>query len=408
MRVLIIGGGAAGMAAALTASEDGTREVVVLERQARVGRKLLATGNGRCNLTNRNLNIANYHGENAAFCAAALRRFSPEETISWFRGLGLLTVTEDSGRVYPLSDSANSVVDVLRLALSQRKNVRLCTGCEVQALRRKKGKFFVSLPEKTLEGDCVIVCAGGCAGAKLGGTEMGYRLLESLGHHRTALFPALVQLRTDTALVRGLKGVRCDASVRFRGEGMTAESCGEVQFTEYGVSGPAIFELSRAASVCGRGTLLLDLLRGSTEDALFDLLEERCRRTPNWEAGELLTGILHNRLGKTILKSCGLPFGETCGSLDGQALRRVCHMVKYFALEVRGAMGMDGAQVTAGGIRTAEFRPDTLESRLCRGLYAAGEVLDIDGDCGGYNLQWAWASGRLAGELRGTQDAANS
>ena len=137
-------------------------------------------------------------------------------------------------------------------------------------------------------------------------------------------------------------------------------------------------------------------------------MEERCRRTPNWEAGELLTGILHNRLGKTILKSCGLPFGETCGSLDGQALRRVCHMVKYFALEVRGAMGMDGAQVTAGGIRTAEFRLDTLESRLCRGLYAAGEVLDIDGDCGGYNLQWAWASGRLAGELRGTQDAANS
>lgn len=404
MKVIIVGGGASGLMAALTASERPDARVVLLERQARVGRKLLATGNGRCNLSNRNLTPKNYHGENAGFCEYALSRFGPEQTLAWFRALGLLTAAEESGRVYPVSDSANSVVDVLRLALAQRENVELRAGCEVQALRKKRGKFEVVLPEETLTGEAVIVCAGGCAGGKLGGTELGYRLLEGMGHHRTRLCPALVQLRTDTTYVRALKGVRCDARVTYRAPGTAEERRGEVQFTEYGVSGPAIFELSRAVSVHPvPGTLLLDLLPEVSEEEVLALLEARCAGTPGWKAEELLTGFVHNRLGKTLLRSCGISFETDCSSLSADTLRAVCRAVKHFAIEVKGTMGMDGAQVTAGGILTSEFRADTMESRLYRGLYAAGEVLDIDGDCGGYNLQWAWSSGRLAGKLRGME-----
>ncbi len=396
MKVLIVGGGASGLMAALTASENPANEVLLLERQTRVARKLLATGNGRCNLSNRRLTIQNYHGECPAFCRTALEEFGVEKTLDYFQSLGLLTVTENSGRVYPYSDSANSVADVLRLTLEQRENVRILTGCEVRSLCRRKGKFVATFGEDTETVDRAIVCAGGAAGGKLGGTELGYRLLSSFGHKCTRLYPSLVQLRTETDYVRALKGVRCEARVRLGAEVRT----GEVQFTDYGVSGPVIFELSRNAATRGGGELEIDFLPQVQEETLKRMLTERCRQFPALKAENLLTGILHNRLGRTLLRACGISPEMPCGEL--RPVESVCHAVKQFRLTVIGTMGMDSAQVTAGGIRTEGFNPETLESRLCPGLYAAGEVLDIDGDCGGYNLQWAWSSGRLAGEMRGT------
>lgn len=397
MRVMVIGGGASGMMAALTASEQKENEVLLLERQARLSKKLLATGNGRCNLSNRNMAFTHYHGEVPQFCAYALRKFGVEETLAYFRTLGLLTVTEDSGRIYPRSDSANSVADVLRLPLEQRENVCIVTGAEVRALCRKKGKFHATAAERSLEADRVIVCAGGVAGGKLGGTDLGYKLLSSFGHSRTRLAPALVQLKTDTTFVRALKGVRCTAEIRCGAE----RRVGEVQFTDYGVSGPAVFELSRSISTgSGERTLLLDLLPDLEETELLRLLHGRAERMPALQAENLLTGMLHNRLGRTVLRACELPQQTPCGALSEAELREICKKIKCFALPILGTMGMESAQVTAGGIRTSEFDERTMESRLCRGLYAAGEVLDIDGDCGGYNLQWAWSSGRLAGEMR--------
>lgn len=391
MKVMIIGGGASGMMAALTASQE--HEVLLIERQSRVGRKLLATGNGRCNLTNQNLTLQNYHGEAADFCRFALERFGVEETLNYFRSLGLVTVCENSGRVYPYSDSANSVADVLRLPLEQRENVTIVTGCEIRSLVRKKGNFIASSDEQSFEAERVIVCAGGVAGGKLGGTDLGYRLLGSFGHSRTKLYPSLVQLRTDTTLVRSLKGVRCEASVRC-GSHLRR---GEVQFTDYGISGPVIFELSR--DVQQGDELYLDFLPHIDVQELENMLQQRVRMMPCLKSEDLLTGILHNRLGRTLLRACGCSLEVPCGTLRDE-LPKIAQIVKHFSLQVTGNMGMDSAQVTAGGIRTSEFRADTLESRLCKGLYAAGEVLDIDGDCGGYNLQWAWSSGHLAGELR--------
>ena len=397
MKILIIGGGAAGMAAALTASERPENDVLLVERQARMGRKLLSTGNGRCNLTNRVLCAENYHGLAPDFCRPALAQFPPEETIGWFASMGLLTVTEPGGRVYPFSDSANSVADVLRLHLEQRENVTIETGCEITQLRRSKGVFYAQAGERTFSADRVIICAGGAAGAKLGGTELGYRLLSGFGHKRTKLAPSLVQLRTEPGFVRALKGVRCQARVDDGRQALT----GELQFTDYGVSGPVIFSLSRDVSVEGCRALTIDFLPQLDRAALTGLLHRRQAALPELPASELLTGMLHNRLGRMLLRETGVSPEQPCGSVT--QLDRLCDILKAFRLEVTGTMGMEQAQVTAGGIRTAEFDPETMESRLCPGLYAAGEVLDIDGDCGGYNLQWAWASGRLAGQIRSSK-----
>ena len=227
----------------------------------------------------------------------------------------------------------------------------------------------------------------------------GYALLQSLGHRRTALHPALVQLTTDPTYPRALKGVRADARVTLtRGRAILARSAGEVQFTEKGVSGPAIFEISRAASCGGEGqTVTLDLLREHSAPDCLAFLQARRETAPALPCEEVLTGTVHNRVGKMLLRYAAVPGGRPLGDVTDQELKALVRAAKGFALPVCGTEGFESAQVTAGGIRTDEFDPATMGSLLVPGLYACGEVLDIDGDCGGYNLQWAWASGRAAG-----------
>ena len=399
--VIVIGAGASGMVAALTAAESNNRRVLLLERQQRVGRKLLATGNGRCNLTNTGASPARYHGAEADFVRPALAAFPSEAALEFFRELGLVTVTEPGGRVYPLSDSANSVVDVLRFAL-EASAVELRASCPARAVRREKsGGFSVVTDAETLRADRLIVACGGAAGAKLGGVSDGYELLAMLGHKRTALYPSLAPILTEPEYPRALKGVRADCRLRLIGGGETlAETAGELQFTETGVSGPAAFELSRAASVGGKGlTLTADFFRAYPADAVPALLRARRSRFPALSASEALTGMLHNRLGRMLVKYAGLDANAPLSSLSDGDLDRLAQSCRDFRLAVRGVAGFDAAQVTAGGVRTSGFNPETLESWFVPGLFACGEVLDVDGDCGGFNLQWAWASGRLAGRL---------
>lgn len=383
------------MAAALAAAENPDVEVLVLERQSRVGRKLLATGNGRCNLTNLHALEGGYHGESPDFSQAALTRFSPEETLAWFRSLGLYTVAEPSGRVYPYSDQANSVVDVLRLAMD-KPNITLVTGFTVEKIRREPEGFTLSSREDSYFCDKVIVACGGLAGSKLGGTMSGYQLLGKLGHRSTRLRPALVQIKCGWGGVVGLKGVRANCHVKILRDGaLFAQSTGELQFTEKGLSGPVIFEISR--DVCfGKGDwrARLDFLPEMSQEELEEMLLERQQR--NFPMEELLTGILHNRLGRVLTKAAGIG-GRQAGELTREEIAQVCRTVKDFDIPLTEPLGMDSAQVTAGGVLTENFDPQTLESRLVPGLYACGEVLDVDGDCGGYNLQWAWSSGRTAG-----------
>ena len=403
MDLVIIGGGAAGMMAALTAAEwlSDADCVTLLERQPRLGRKLLATGNGRCNLSNTHCAPSRYHGGDPDFVRPALEQFGVADTLDWFRRLGLLCRTEPGGRVYPFSDQANSVLDTLRLALDAT-GVLVRTDCPVSAVTRRKKRFLLTVPDGTVYADRLIVTAGGAAAPKLGGSMDGYQLLRELGHRRTKLYPSLVQLRTDTTYTRSLKGVRAEAAVTLlRNKEILAQQSGEVQFTDYGISGPVIFDLSRAAVTGGHGlTARLDLLPDLSERELTALLAERCRRFPGLTLENLLTGTLHNRLGRTVLRYGGRKLSASVRDLTHRDLAAIAGDCKGFHLPVTGDMGLEHAQVTAGGLRTEEFDPDTLQSRLCPGLYAAGEILDVDGDCGGFNLQWAWSSGHLAGLLR--------
>jgi len=400
MRTIIIaGGGAAGMMAALIASEHPDRRIVLLERQERVGRKLLSTGNGRCNLSNRNASVERYFGENPEFAAPALRAFGPEKTISFFRKLGLLTRIEPDGKVYPYSNQAGSVLDVLRFALETRDNIQLHTGCAVSKASRTGTGFSVETAEQVFRGERLIIAAGGAASPDLGGSEDGYRLLEAFGHTRTFLFPALVQIKTDNTYPRALKGIKTNARVSLSsGNSVLAQSTGEILFTEYGVSGIAVFEISR--HVCKQErplTLSLDLMPEWEEREILLLLRERRAELEMLPAEQFLTGVLNKRLGQMLLKYCGISFSLPIARLEEEQIETIAKAMKSFSLPVTGTTGLQNAQVTAGGIETKQFDPETMESRLCPGLFSAGEVLDIDGACGGYNLQWAWSSGYLAG-----------
>lgn len=384
------------MAAALAAAENPNVTVVLMERQNRVGRKLQATGNGRCNLTNIYAKNRGYNGERPEFVLPAIHAFDPEATLNWFATLGLYTVTEPSGKVYPYSDQANSVVDVLRLNLD-KPNITLKLGFEVTKIQKTETGFVVCSAEETIDCDRLIIACGGLAGGKLGGSMSGYKLMNKLGHKSTRLRPSLVQIKTNWGSVNALKGVRANCHVQILKDGVLfRESKGELQFTEQGISGPVVFEISR--DVCfgdGIWTARLDFLPNWTFEQLQNELNKR--RTSQLPMEELLTGILHNRLGRILTKTAGVKGKTLARELGDREAEEVCRAVKTLEITLTEPLGMDSAQVTAGGVLTEQFDENTMESRLIPGLYVCGELLDIDGDCGGYNLQWAWSSGRCAG-----------
>ena len=399
MDIGIIGAGASGLAAALAARESLDNAVTVFERQNRPARKLLATGNGRCNLTNRGAGPENYHGRDPAFVWPALSRFGPEQILDWFAGLGLVTRTESSGRVYPLSDAAGSVADVLRLALEARGGQLFCALPIVKAEKRAD-KFLLTGPlGEQFSFDKLIVACGGAAGARLGGVRDGYALLALFGHPATELRPALVQLKTDNTWTRAMKGVRTQARLTLERDSLVlASAAGEVQFTDYGITGPAAYDLSRAASLAGEDcTVWLRLLPEMNKVDIMNYMLDKQNKFPDYKAENILSGALHNSIARTALRRTQIPLEARLWALSPGALEQLADTLCRFGLPLMGTQGFQDAQVTAGGVITDGFDPQTMESRLAPGLYACGEVLDVDGDCGGYNLQWAWASGRLAG-----------
>ena len=403
MTIGIIGGGAAGMAAALAAAEYQNTSVVLMERQARLGKKLSATGNGRCNLSNLHAAEGGYNGDDPRFSRYAIEQFGPSQTLEWFRSLGLYTVAEPTGKIYPYSDQANSVVDVLRFALD-RENIEVLTDFEVLKVKKDQNRFCVTSKDRTLEFDRLIIACGGLAGTKLGGTMAGYKFLRSFGHKCTKLRPALVQVKTSWPGISALKGVRanCRASIYHNGK-LHRQSMGEIQFTDFGLSGPVIYEISRdACQGPGEWECTLDFLPDMVPEQLLELLARR--QNSRLCAEDLFTGILHNRLGRCLIKEAGIRANLPICALESDQLSDCAALAKGFTVTLTEPLGMDAAQVTAGGIVTDEFSPETMESRLVPGLYACGEVLDVDGECGGYNLQWAWSSGHLAGLTAGKEE----
>ena len=395
--IAVVGGGASGMAAALAAKAAGPGlSIAVLERQARVGRKLLATGNGRCNLTHLEAgSLRHYHG--GVFLARpALHRFGPAPVRGFFQGLGLETIADEAGRVYPLSDQAASVVDVLRLSLVERK-VEVLTAFEVKALER--GFVLTAQDGRRLSARRVVVCCGGPAGEKLGGTRSGHLLLGALGHPLTRVYPALCQLKTPPEAVRALKGIKYRGPLALMEDGRPVQrEEGEVLFTDYGLTGIAAMALCRrAAAGLAGGRRMEARLTPCALDAAA--LAARRDNLPDRALDDFLTGIVPKRLGQQLIKLCGAaPLARPASSLSGEEIAALAKLLNGWTIPILGTQPLESAQVTAGGADCAHFDPDTLQSKRINGLFAAGEVLDIDGDCGGFNLQWAWASGLLAGE----------
>ncbi|MBQ7323173.1 MAG: aminoacetone oxidase family FAD-binding enzyme, partial [Clostridia bacterium] len=388
--IAIIGGGASGLflANALEVKEN----IVIFERGERVGRKLSATGNGQGNITHLDADQTEYFSSESSSLTRAqkcIQAYNQNALMAFFQSLGVLLQADDRGRVYPAGRQASSLTDALRFALAER-GIRVELSSKVTEIKRTKEGFLLTV-EKANDGGRVaftakkvVLCGGGKA-AKNFGTDGGcYELAKSLGHTCTALYPSLVQLKTDTMYTKTLKGIRVNdggLTARF-GNGKTISLQGDIIFTDYGVSGDAVFRISAFITdqiEGGKVELSIDFLPNVVEDEVLTLLEQKRRAFPAMAEGELLLGILNNQVGRAVMKRAG------------NDLRRAAKLVKAFPLTVTGSLGFDYAQVTKGGIPMSEV-DDHLQSKIVPNLYFAGEILDIDGPCGGFNLQWAFSS----------------
>lgn len=394
-RVAIVGGGASGFAAAITVARAGKAyQVTIYERLQKPLKKILATGNGRCNLSNADACPDDYFGD-TVFAEYALTRFSPQSNTEFFASMGLLTKTEDMGRVYPFSGQAASVREAL-LSEAERLGVQILTECEITDIQLKNGGFLLNGQYAC---DKLVLCAGGSAAPKHGTDGSAFRLLESLSIPVKTPVPAL------TALIcanypKSLKGVRQNCFVRLFCENREVYAVqGEVQFTDYGLSGIPIMQLSRLVSARPhlKFTVRLDCLPQISEADLTAFLETEAVRGDK-SAGALMLGILPQALGNAILLHSHVQKDTPSKQLSAKTWHMLAKNIKSYAFQISGVRGFDFAQVTAGGADCTAFIPNTMQSKQYPNLYVCGETLNVDGGCGGYNLQWAWSSGRAAGE----------
>ena len=398
---IIVGGGAAGMFCALRLAEAGVTDVLLLERNDRLGRKLSATGNGQGNVTNAHMGAEHYFTDAPDAVVSVLDRFGKDDLLRELTSLGGLFEADEVGRVYPTSRQAASVTDLLRFALEGRVEVRL--GARVRSARRSGGKFFVQTEGEEFCARSLALACGGRAAPHVGTAGDGYALARAFGHTVTPLRPSLVQLKTEQARIRGLKGVRADCAVRIVGSPVCMR--GDLLFTDYGVSGDAIFRIS---AFCGEGDVLsVDFLPGRAAGEVERLLRAKAARYPAMRKEDLLRGVVNSSVGKCLTKySANADFsqfqaqntaerGKIRKNMDD--LARLAYSVKDFRLPVVGTLGFDYAQVTKGGVPLAEV-DEGLMSLRADGLYLLGELLNVDGECGGYNLQWAFSCGAVAAD----------
>ena len=440
IEVLIIGGGASGLMAAISSARSGA-SVRILEKNDRIGRKILATGNGRCNFTNLNCAGTDFMGSEPDFASKALTLFGVQDTLNFFEELGLFHREESEGRIYPYSEQAVSVLDALESELNRLK-VEVLTSSTVTVIKKNAEGFVVLVSGgRQYRADRVIIATGGKAGVQYGCSGDGYTLAKTFGHDLIEPRPALVQLVSDAPFFRQLKGIRAKGNVtlykKYSGKepsgkepsgkessgyslkhrhNAIAQETGEIQFTETGLSGICIFNLSRyikdlAAPDGGanlqktkkttnvsENTITIDLIPELSLEALREKLALRLNHCRHKALEDFLNGIVNKRLIPILLKECKFAgVHKSCETLDLAAIDKMAAILKEWPIKIIGTKGFQDAQTTTGGIDAKQIDDATFESKLIPGLYFTGEVLDVDGRCGGYNLQWAWTSGFLAG-----------
>lgn len=397
-KILVIGGGASGMMAAISAAENGN-QVTVYERSDRIGKKILATGNGKCNLTNLTMGSEYYYTKDADKLIRCLQQFSEKDTLSFFEKNGLM-LREREGYVYPYCEQAAVVLDVLRGALG-KNNVIVKTSVENISMEAdKKNRFHVISSVGKEFFDAVILACGSRAGIKNAVTD-GYDLAKEFGHRIYKLYPALVQVRCKESIFPQVAGVRCKAGITLFVDGtVIAREQGEVQLTDYGISGIPVFQISRQIAGCldekKRVNVAIDFLPHMQETEWKKFYKDRLSQFEGKTAEEFLLGMLHKKVSFMLLKEFGLkPSDTVCGSTQ-KRLSQLCDAMKVFVVTPQGVNPFEQAQVCRGGVAFEEL-DDTMQSIYQKNLYICGEMVDIDGKCGGYNLQWAWTSGYLAG-----------
>ncbi len=405
VKVGVVGGGASGIMAAIAAARQGAA-VVLLERGERIGRKILMTGNGRCNLGNRVLSEREYYSGDRARLADWLGKFGTEDTVHFFEGLGL-RIKDRDGYLYPACEQASAVLDVLRTELKVLK-VEIVAGCRIGGIHKgRDGKIVLESDRGEFLFDRVILACGGKAAPRTGSDGSGYRLASLLGHTITPTVPALVQLRCREEYFKAVAGVRTDAEISIyrRGKCVAAER-GELQLVEYGISGIPVFQLSRRAGYLlredGEAEAVLNLLPDFGPDDMERLIEDRSPLRRGRTVEEFFTGLLHKKIMMLFIKLSELKPAMPAEEAPQEALGRVYRLCREWRVHVTGSNSYEHAQVTAGGVDLREVT-ENLESVKMPGVYFSGEMLDVDGRCGGYNLQWAWCSGYLAGSAAGSR-----
>ena len=405
--IVVIGGGAAGMIASIFAARQGA-SVIVLERMQRVGKKLLATGNGRCNIANKAPLLSRYHGGSPDFVSQVFSQFGLDDTLAFFDSIGVPLTEEADGKLFPMSQQASSVLDVLRHEMVQLGVVEICESAVQSIQFRRNGFQCVCSEGRAFEAGKVIIATGGKSSPNLGSNGAGFKLAQSLGHRIVEPFPALVQVDLDAPYLNQLAGVGLDGRVQARVNGkLKRVETGEMLFAKYGISGTAILQISRVLSEAvtrgDRAEIRIDLFPGTALSELTRIVRERISKSPGKPVDFSFVGFIHKRLIPVLLRNAGIgDWQRPCSDLSEDEILRIATSMKEWSIPCTGTQSWMNSQVTAGGVDVSEVNPDTLESRLVSGIHFAGEVLDVDGDSGGFNLQWAWSSGAVAGRSAAT------
>lgn len=397
--VAVIGGGAAGMMAAITAAREGVK-VTILEHKDRIGKKILSTGNGRCNFTNTYQTPACYRSDNRDFAWNIIQKFNVEKTISFFKELGIYP-KDRNGYLYPYSDQAAAILEVLQIEIA-KLNICVMTEINVLDIQPVKRGIRVTTDKKTITVDSVILACGSKAAPVTGSDGSGYQLAKLFGHRIVPVLPALVQLRCAEKFYKSISGVRVQGTVEIYADDISlASDTGEIQLTNYGISGIPVFQVSRYAAKAiyqkQSVTAVLNFMPDMNKDEFLSFLQERITLCPHKTLDEFFTGIFPKKLCELWIRLSRLPKEMRVSDLSGEQLEKLVLLIQHLRTHITETNAFEQAQICCGGIDTTEINPDTLESNYVPGIYFAGELLDVDGICGGYNLQWAWSSGFVAG-----------
>jgi predicted Rossmann fold flavoprotein len=398
MKIAIVGAGASGLVSAILLAQN-NHEVSLYEANSKVGKKLLATGNGKCNISNTNINIDNFHGQEYRLIANLLKQYPTQSVIRFFSSIGLEMIEADNGKLFPLSLQASSVVNLLEKK-AKNLGVKICLNTKIVQII-KKTEFYLQTKDNRYTADKVVISTGSKAYTKLGSSSLGYEIASSFGHTIIPTYPSLTALVSNDNYLKKLDGVKINATLNLKHNAQDiALVSGDIMFRDYGLSGLATLDISRHISLFKehkKYQLYIDLIPSINRDRLISMLTIRKQNISYMDILEFLEGIIHNKLASVIIQKSGLKDKTTIKELNKKDINKIVYTIKNFMLEIEGVRGFDFCEVSTGGVKLSEIDLSCMESKIVKNLYFTGEVLDIDADRGGYNLYFAWISAFAVG-----------